>query len=281
MCLLTRAGTPARFGRDRRQLPVRAVADVVEARDVHAAGRGQAQQQLVARRGPVGLPVAHDVGDRADDLLAVTQHGGVDEVGDRLGVERGVPAGDDDRVARVAVGRVQRDAGQVEHRQQVGVAELGRERDAEQVERGDRTVRVDGELADAVGPHQRLEVGPDGVAALGQGVRPLVDDLVEDLHALVRQADLVGVRVEQRPVDGDRVPVLGARVELAADVLDRLGHLGQQRLKPVKQRFDGHVAADSTGVATSPAPLALGSSTVRRRAAAPTARHWANIDEPP
>ena len=106
----------------------------------------------------------------ADGLLAVAEHRDVDEVGDRLGVERGVPAGDDDRVGLVAVGRVQRDAGEVEGGEQVGVAELGRERDAEQVEGADRAVRVDGELADAVLAQQRLEVGPDRVGALGQRV---------------------------------------------------------------------------------------------------------------
>ena len=100
---------------------------------------------------PPGLPSAFQsrtiVGDLADGLLAVAEHGGVDEVGDRLRVERGVPAGDDDRVRRRSRSRgVQRDAGQVERGEQVGVAELGGERDAEQVERADRAVRVDGEL---------------------------------------------------------------------------------------------------------------------------------------
>ena len=56
------------------------------------------------------------VGDREHGLLAVADDGGVDEVGDRLGVERGVPAGHDDRVGVGAVDRVQRDARQVERR---------------------------------------------------------------------------------------------------------------------------------------------------------------------
>ncbi len=47
----------------------------------------------------------------------------------------------------VAVGGVQRDAGQVERGEHVGVAELGGEAQPEQVERADRPVRVDGELA--------------------------------------------------------------------------------------------------------------------------------------
>ncbi len=183
---------------DRHALPVRnggldpavrQVGDVVEARHVHAAGLGQAQQQLVPAAGaPGGLPLTYKVGDGADDLLAVAEHGDVDEVGDRFGVERRVPAGDDDRMRLVPVHGVQRDGGEVERGEHVGVAELGGERDAEQVEGTDRAVGVDGELADAVLAQQRLEIGPDGVGALGQRVRTLVEDLVEDLDALVGQA---------------------------------------------------------------------------------------------
>ena len=40
------------------------------------------------------------LGDLADDLLAVADHERVDEVGQRLGVERAVPAGEDERVRR-------------------------------------------------------------------------------------------------------------------------------------------------------------------------------------
>ena len=136
MCLCTRHGTPVPVGHDGADAPVGQVLDVVEARHVDAAGRGQPQQQLVPPAGTaLGLPLPHDLGDREHDLLAVTEHRGVDEVGDRLGVERRVPARHHDRVVVGAVGRVQRDAGEVERGEQVGVAELGGERDAEQVER--------------------------------------------------------------------------------------------------------------------------------------------------
>ena len=106
------------------------VVDVVELRDVDAAADRQPVQQLVARRpgrAALGLPLADHLGDREHDLLAVTEHGGVEEVRDRLGVERRVPAGEHDRVLVAAVDGVQRDAGEVEGGEHVGVAELGRE----------------------------------------------------------------------------------------------------------------------------------------------------------
>ena len=86
--------------RDRGDRAVRAVGDGVEARHVDAVDAGEAGEQLVAAAGTaLRLPRLDDVGDVADDLLAVAEDGAVDEVGDRLGVEGGVAAGDDDRVA--------------------------------------------------------------------------------------------------------------------------------------------------------------------------------------
>ena len=76
-----------------------------------------------------------------------------------------------------------------------------------------------------------LEVGPRRVRPLGHGVGALVEDLVEDLEALVGQAHLVGVRVHQEPPD----PVRGGRrdlgTELAADVARWLLHRGEVRLE--------------------------------------------------
>ncbi len=242
------ARTVGHHGLDRA---VGGVGDVVEARDVDVAGHREAAQQLLATaRTVLGLPLAHHVGDREHDLLAVAEHRGVDEVGDRLGVEGGVAAGDHDGVVLGPVGGVQRDAGEVEGVEHVGVAELGGEAQAEQVEGADGTVAVHGELRDrallVTGAHHLLHVGPHRVGALGEDPVALVEHLVEDLHALVGQAHLVGVGVHQRPPHGGAarlgaggaVPVLDDRVELAADVLDGLLHRRQLALQAREDRRD-------------------------------------------
>ncbi len=223
---------PGPIGHDALDAPVGEVVDVVELRHVDAAGSSQPQQQAVsAIRATLVLPLAHDLADCQHHLLTVAQHSGVDEVGDRLRVEGGVTAGDHDRRVVTPVGGVQRDAGEVEGGQHVRVAQLGGERDPQQVERADRSVRVDGELWDLVFAHHLLHVGEHGIGALGEDPVALVQDLVEDLHALVGQPHLVRVGVHQRPPHRDRVPVLDRRVELATDVLDRLLHRRQQRLQ--------------------------------------------------
>ena len=201
------------------------IGHVVEPRDVHTATRGEPQQQPVAAAWAARvLPLANDFGDGEDDLLAVAQHGGVDELGDRFRVERRVSPGDDHRVFVAPVDRLDRDACQLERSEHVRVTELGGEGDAEKIERGDRPVRVDGELADLVLAHEHLEVRPDGVGPLCQHPVTFVQDLVEDLNALVGQADFIRIRIHQCPPDGFVVgtPVLDGCVELAAHVLDRL-----------------------------------------------------------
>ena len=252
MCLATRHGTPVGVGGRRHPLDatVGQVGDVVEGRHVDAAGAREPQQHLVASAGtPGGLPLPHDVGDREHRLLAVADDRGVDEGGDRLGVEGGVAPRDDDGVLEAPIGGMQRDAGEVEGVQHVGVAELGREGQPEEVEVAHRAVAVDGELRQAALPQLCLHVGPHGIRALGEGVLTLVDDLVEDHDALVGHADLVGVGIHQRPAGGQLlaggsvpadVPVLDRGVQLAADVLDGLVDPFQQRLEIGPQGFTRH-----------------------------------------
>ena len=141
VCLATARGTPGRFGHHAAMPPVGAVADVVEARHVDAAAGASSQQQPVPAAGPPGrLPVPDQVGDGQHGLLAVAEHRPVDELGDRLGVERRVAAGQHHRVVVAPVGRRQRDPGQVQRGQQVGVAEFRGEAHSEHVERADRPV---------------------------------------------------------------------------------------------------------------------------------------------
>ena len=89
-------------------------------------------------------------------------------------------------------------------------------------------------------PHDLLHVRPHRVGALGHDPVALVEHLVEDLHALVGQPDLVGVGVHQRPADRlalrRAVPLLERRVQLAADVLDRLRDRREQRLETGRGR---------------------------------------------
>ncbi len=111
----------------------------VERRDVDALELRQRRPQrvAVARIGLArGEPLPHHLVHFADDLFAVAQHEGVDEVGERLGVVRTVAAGDHQRIGTGPVRGVQWEAGQVDEVQHVGVDQLGREVEGQQVECG-------------------------------------------------------------------------------------------------------------------------------------------------
>ncbi len=114
----------------------------------------------------------------------------------------------------------------------VRVDELGREVERDQVELGRRPVRVDREQRQPMAAHERLEIEPGRVRALGDRVVALVQDLVQDLQPLVGQTDLVGVGVDEQPPHLPAVVVGSQGAVFATDVTSRLLHLGQERLEP-------------------------------------------------
>ncbi len=264
-------------GHDAADAAVGEVLDVVEARDVNAAGLREPEQDLVAAAGAaLGLPGADDLGDLQDGLLAVADDRAVDEVRDRLGVERGVAAREDDRVVHRAVLGLQRDAREVQGGEHVRVAQLGGEAEPEHVERADGAVAVHGELGHVVLAHQLFEVGPDAVRALREDALALVEYLVEDHDALVGEPDLVGIGVHQGPADVTAVPVLDGGVQLTADVLDGLLHMREQSFELWEDRCGRHLAnlREPAGVTIQRTPLTGASDppSVRGRPRGPRPR---------
>ena len=236
-----------------REPTVLGVARLVERRHVDALDVGEPAEQRRAVDA-VTLRRAQDVVDLEHDLLAVAHDRRIDERCERLGVERGMATDEHDRVGSVALGAAVRDAAEVEQVQQVGVPELVRQRDGEDVERPQRQVLLERERRDAALAHPLLEVDPRRVAALGERRRTGVEDLVEDLDALVRLADLVGVGVAEEPAHVRAGPVVHHHVVLAADVLRGLAHVGQQRLEDLEDRRRGR-CSEPTAVHRARRPL--------------------------
>ena len=242
---------------------------LVERRHVDPLERGQPPAQAVARalRFRPDQPIPQHLVDLAHHLLAVAQHEGVDEVGQRFGVEGAVPTGQHQRVGGAPLGRVQRHTGQVDEVHHVGVDELGRQVEGEHVEGGRREVLLDAEEGHPGPAHRLLQIDPGGIRALGHRVRTLVEDLVEDLEALVGQSDLVGVGVEQQPGHLPRAVIGVDRTLFAADVARRLGDLRQQ---PFELGPDGfHRAAYVTTLAALSRPASTSRWSSWRRASGP------------
>ena len=116
------------IGGDAANRAVRQVLDVVERRHVHPGVSGQPGKDLVpAARAALVLPVTDDFADGDEGLLAIAQNRAVDEVGQGLGVERGMTPDEDERVGHGAIRLVHRDLGQVQGVEHVGVAQLRRQ----------------------------------------------------------------------------------------------------------------------------------------------------------
>ena len=75
-----------------------------------------------------------DVADLQDHVLALTENNGIDEVGERLGVEDDRTTGDDQRIGLLALRRRERHSAEVEHFQNVGRHEFESEAESEDVE---------------------------------------------------------------------------------------------------------------------------------------------------
>lgn len=64
-------------------------------------------------------------------------------------------------------------------------------------------------------------------AAFGSQARLAVEDVIQYLQALVRRADFVQVREDEREGEINRRVIRPRRVQLAADVAARLAHQGK------------------------------------------------------
>ena len=188
--------------------------------DVDAFDLGQRRQGIgAAQAGAAGVgPGADDFGDR---LFAFADEERVEEGVHRLGVQAGGAAGDDQRLIR-PLGGAQRDAGQIERGEHVGVELLVRQAEPEHVEIGQRMAGLQAVERDARIAHRGQHVHPRRVGALGQHVGLRVDAVVQDRHAQVRHAQIVDIREDQRQPVGRGLPIFDDAVVFAAGVTRRL-----------------------------------------------------------
>ena len=234
--LVDRGGTSANRGRT-SAIRCAVVRDVVHRRHVHAGIFDSSRRNPSRLVRPASFQSRTTFGDVGDDLLALTEHGGVDEVGERLGIERGVAADHDERSrsgprSAVCSGMPARS---IISSTFVNTSSA-RQVERQDVEVGGRAVGVDREQRYARAAHLGRQVEPGRIRALGDRVVALVQDFVEDLEPLVGEADLVGVGVCEQPRHrapvGQLVVPGGGGTVFAADVTSRLLHPGQERFDP-------------------------------------------------
>jgi len=163
-------------------------------------------------------------------LFAIADHHQVDEFRQGFGIIRLGTADQDDRVVFAPLAAAQRDAGQVEHRQQVAVMHLVLDGDGEEVGFAHGVAIVPREQADAFPAHDLLGVDPGAIDAFRARPVDVVANPVQDVAAQMADADGVGVGKRDRHSNLGRFPAsrLGQLVDFAADVLRRLPDAGQE-----------------------------------------------------
>ena len=102
--------------------------------------------------GPVRHPGGQHLVELADDLLAIAQHEAVDEVGQGFGVEGAVAAGHHQRVPERTVGASHRHPGQIDQVEDVGIGQLGREVEGQDIEGSGGQMVFQREEGNLVGP---------------------------------------------------------------------------------------------------------------------------------
>jgi len=162
--------------------------------------------------------------------LAVARYKHVDKRRERFGVLRAGAAGDDQRMVHRPLVRPQGNTAQIEHRQQIGVADLVLQRKAEHVEfgqwrKGLQTVQRQTGFAEPV-----FHVRPGRKDAFAVPVVAGVHQRVQYLQTVMAHPDRVRIRKGQAQPAPNGAGVFANHVPFAADVLGRHFHSHQDAI---------------------------------------------------
>ena len=212
-----------------RNRPVLPVTDLIQGRHIDARHPGRCPQEGLPALSPL-LHVTVEIQQFVVGCLSLPDIEEVKKASDRLRVVGAGPAPDHDRVAVGPVRRMKRDPGQVQHLQDVGIAELKLERKAQEIKDPHRILGFQGKQRDVVVPQQPVHIRPGRKNALTPGVLPPVEQLIQDLDPQVGHADLIHIRKAHGKADRD-LPVLVDRVHFISQIPRGLLHLQQQLVR--------------------------------------------------
>ena len=208
------------------------VAHLVERGHVHALDLRCLHQKIVL--GPareLGLPqqgqqlVVH--------LFPLAHHEEVQEGGHGLGVHRGGAAGPDEGQQVRPVRRAQGDPRHVQHVQHGGIGHLIADGEGQGVKVPHRIAAFQGVERDLGLLHLLIHVPPGGKDPLAPHKGQAVHGVVEDAHAQVRHADLIGIGKAEGQTQVHLALVLDDLIVFAAGIPGGLLHPG----KDAFQRF--------------------------------------------
>ena len=230
-----------RCGNERRHLPERPVPVVfrlIKRRHVNTRQLGQLPQQPVAAAAASRLfPAGDGSGKFADDLLAFADYKTIEEIGQRLRIVGAGAAAHDQGIGIGAVGAGQRNAAQIQHRQDVGIGHFILQGEAHRVKLPENRPGLQTGQGSASLPHRLFHIRPGAISPLGVGVGAVVQNSVQNLQAKIGHAHFIDVGQSQSKTNGHGGRVLADLVPLAAGITGRLGHGRQQGVDGILHGF--------------------------------------------
>ena len=207
---------------------------LIESRHIDAFNAGKTAQRFQTRE-PLALACAHAFDEFHHHFLAVANLEGVDEGGKRLGIECTGAAGNDERIAFTALAGAQRNVGQIEHFQHVGIAHFVLQGEAHDIKMIHRRARLNGKERQILPAHGVGHIGPGHECALAQRPGALVDDMIQDFDAKMGHAHLIGIRKAKGKGDLGLIKGLADGIHFAA----RIARGFQNRVEQTFETFSG------------------------------------------
>ncbi len=249
------------IGCDRSNCPIRGIAYIVKGWHVNARNFYQAFQEcFTVRKRDTGnrirsvfhpvsrfpysvfpLPRRIHCHHFKNDLFAFPDHHGVKKGAHRFGVVAARTTGDHKRVFRRAIGGAQRDAGQIQHCEHVGIKLFVGQAKADHVKVEQPMTRLQTVQRDGISAHQRFKIWPGAINALGKQIRTFVDQVVEHHQAQIAAAQLINIGKGQGNLatNGGIGPIFDNAVQFTAGVARRLFHFMQHTIQGAGNLFWG------------------------------------------
>lgn len=200
----------------------------IEGRHVVARLLGELlQEALLAARFPLLFPGDDRIGQDLRRFFRFAQEKDVDVIGQGFGVVGTGTAGCHQGHVVAAVFGKERDAGQIEHVEDVGKAHFVLERKADHIEVAYRRLRFQGKERIALAAHDFFHIRPGRVDPFGCHIGPFIEERIEDAQAQMAHGDFVDVRETIGNGQFDGIVVLDDAVPFAADVAGRLADFAQ------------------------------------------------------
>ena len=201
------------------------VLDVIEAGDIEPLDLGGGNEELVLAP-TLAACLAVQLNQLHRHIFTLAQGDDVDKVRHGLGVIHGCTACDHQGGQTLTLGGVERDIGKIQHVEDGGERHLIAHGKGHNIKIGNGVARLEAKERNVVLPHLLFHVAPGSKHTLTPYAVHLIHDTVENTHAQVGHADLIGVGETKGHTGIHLRLVLHHRVILAARIAGRLLYAG-------------------------------------------------------